>query len=296
METPAFSVIIPTRDRPRTAAACLEAIDRLDYPRDRFEVIVVDDGTRPAGAVQSAIGRKGGGDGSTRLLRLEGRGPAAARNAGVAAARFEYLAFTDDDCLPRRAWLRAFARHFEGAPESVAGGCTMNGLPDNLYSSASQELAGYFQRYWARADRPFFASNNLALSKRTFQAVEGFNAHFPIAGGEDRDFCDRVLHRGCGLHFVPEAEVDHFHALSLGKYWRQHFNYGRGAFLYGRARAVRWKEKNRRPPIRFYRDLFLLPFAKKTLSHPVRLSFLLLLSQAATALGFLIQRYGRSRP
>ena len=45
MTQPYFSVIIPTHARPDRLAACLEALANLDYPRDRFEVIVVDDGT-----------------------------------------------------------------------------------------------------------------------------------------------------------------------------------------------------------------------------------------------------------
>jgi len=107
---PFFSIVVPTCDRPRQLAACLQSLARLDYPRDRFEVIVVDDGTTTA-APALVVEMKAGPD--VRLVRQPHAGPAAARNLGASHARGSLLAFTDDDCAPAPDWLWALAARFE---------------------------------------------------------------------------------------------------------------------------------------------------------------------------------------
>ena len=94
---PFCSVIVPTRDRPDSLAECVAALSRLDYPSDRFEVIVVDDGSAAplSGLVDEARGKV-----SITLVRQESAGPGVARNTGARTARGELLVFTDDDCRP----------------------------------------------------------------------------------------------------------------------------------------------------------------------------------------------------
>jgi glycosyltransferase involved in cell wall biosynthesis len=88
-ERPTLSIIIPTHSRPVQLAACLASIARLDYPRDRVEVIVVDDG----GKTQlSAFNIPSGGFPLKRLVQAHA-GPAAARNNGVAHADGQFVAF-----------------------------------------------------------------------------------------------------------------------------------------------------------------------------------------------------------
>jgi glycosyltransferase involved in cell wall biosynthesis len=85
-----FSIVVPTRNRPAALRRCLESLSRLDYPRSRYEVIVVDDGGRPDLAF---VTREFGDRMSVSLLRVGHAGPAAARNAGVAASSGDMLAF-----------------------------------------------------------------------------------------------------------------------------------------------------------------------------------------------------------
>src|SRR5215470_15202715 len=117
--TPFFSIVVPTYRRPAQLAVCLDAITRLDYPADRFEVIVVDDGSGapPETAVAAVRGRV-----DVTLLAPPHRGPAAARNAGAAHAKGDVLAFTDDDCAPDASWLRALARCLGPDALCAAGG------------------------------------------------------------------------------------------------------------------------------------------------------------------------------
>src|SRR5215207_5979372 len=123
-----FSIIVPTYQRPAALARCLDAIRALDFPRDRFELLVVDDGspTPPADLI-AALDRSL----DAQLVRARHSGPAAARNAGARLARGRYLVFTDDDCAPRADWLSSIDRAIGATvgPRGV-GGRVVNLLTD----------------------------------------------------------------------------------------------------------------------------------------------------------------------
>src|SRR5436190_21831253 len=95
---PFASVVVPTHERGPALRACLESLAALDYPPERYEVIVVDDGgSAPLDELLDPLhGRL-----RVELLAQRRAGPAGARNAGVMRAGGEVLAFTDDDCRPR---------------------------------------------------------------------------------------------------------------------------------------------------------------------------------------------------
>ena len=283
-DVPFFSVIVPTYNRPGQLADNLRSLASLDYPRERFEVLIVDDGSAcPLDPVLRSF--RGALD--LTLLRQRNRGPAAARNAGAARARGELLAFTDDDCRPAPGWLRALAKCLGAAPDRAVGGRTVNALPANPYSAATQLLLEYVYEY-CHADvarGPFFASNNLALRADRFQTIGGFDIAFPRAAAEDRDLCDRWIQQGYQLAYAPEAVVYHAHPLSFRTFCRLHFNYGRGAFTFHRARDRRGSRSLLvRPP--FYLKLPLSPLRGQRGRRALWLSALLALSQGANGAGF----------
>jgi len=232
-----FSVIIPTRGRPKSLAACLESLSDLDYPRDQFEVIVVDDGSEmpPREVVESFADRL-----DVVLLTQPHGGPASARNTGAARAKGEFLAFTDDDCTVAKDWLQALASRFAETNDVAIGGRTINALPGDPYATASQLIVDVVYAFYnADPDRArFVASNNLAVAKDHFIAVAGFDSSFSLAS-EDRDLCDRWLSQGYRITYAPEVVVHHSRPMSFAAFCRQHFSYGRGAFRFERARARR---------------------------------------------------------
>nr|MBA2449195.1 glycosyltransferase [Chloroflexota bacterium] len=263
---------------------CLQALAGLDYPRERFEVIVVDDGSATSleRVVQRFRERL-----SLTLIRQPNAGPAAARNTGAARASGQFLAFTDDDCRPSADWLQAFAKPFGSRPDAALGGRTLNALPTNVYSTATQLLLEYVYAYTREAPErgPFFASNNLALPADGFRQTGGFDPSFPRAAAEDRELCDRWLRDGRDLAYAPEAVVHHTHALSLGTYWQLHVRYGRGAFRYHRARARRGAGPLKIRPSFYARLLFCRPPGRRG-HRALLVSGLLVLSQVANAAGF----------
>lgn len=280
--TPSVSVVVSTFNRSALLRDCLAALAGQDHPS--YEVVVVDDGSGAEHAdANAAIAAASG----VRLLRQENRGPASARNRGVEAARGDYVAFTDDDCEPAPTWLR---RLTTGATVTNArGGRTVNGLADDVYADATQLLIDYLYEYYRARDGRFFTSNNLLMPRRPLLELGGFDETMRHAGGEDRELCGRWLARGWGLDFVEDAVVHHGHALTLARFWRQHFTYGRGAWTY-RLRRRRWTTRPvRLEPFAFYRDLLLYPRAR---ARGWQSSALLLLAQVANASGYF---YARAR-
>ena len=227
-DLPACSVIIPTIRRPGPLAECLRSLAESDYPAEKLEVIVVDDGGGSEDDGVASVDRRL----EVSILRSRKAGPAAARNAGAARAGGEILAFTDDDCRVSRGWLMHLARVIGGNGELAAGGHTVNALEGNRWSSASQGIIDVVYRHYNDADghAKFLTTNNLAVPARAFHEVGGFDDTFKTA--EDRDFCRRWRMRGLGLKYEPEALVFHAHSLTFAGFVRQHFAYGRGAFRY----------------------------------------------------------------
>ena len=284
-EQPFFSIIIPTLNRSAQLATCLQSLACLDYPPDRFEVIVVDDGsrTRPETLVASLCNRI-----DIVLTPQPHGGPAMARNTGAQKAKGEFLAFTDDDCIPTANWLQTLSARFSGTRNVMIGGKTLNALPNNLYSTATQLLIDYLYQYYNPYpdDAHFFTTNNLAMPSDLFRSVYGFDTTFPLAAGEDRDFCDRWLHSGKRVIYAPEVVVYHAHVLNFRTFWRKHLTYGRGAYRYHQVRAQRGSGPFRPDP-KFYIRLILDPFIQKQRKRALRVTVLLMISQAANGLGFL---------
>lgn len=275
-----FSIIIPTYNRPVPLGHCLTALTQLDYPRARFEVIVVDDGSAvPVTEVAAAFRPRL----DLTVLTVPNGGPAAARNRGATPARGRYLAFTDDDCVPDRGWLRALDACASAAPGSMLGGRTLNAVPENACSALSQLVVevAYASYNIDPNNARFFASNNVAVPAARFRDLGGFDPGFTTA--EDRDLCARWLRGGGRLVYAPEAIVYHAHGLTLAGLWRQHFAYGRGAYRFHRAHGRWWIDR------RFYRDLVLRPYSNERIRRAALLTALLAVQQTANAAGFLAE-------
>jgi len=291
---PLFSIIIPTFHRPERLRDCLGAIGLLETPPGGFEVVLVDDGS-PGAKEAAAMVRDACPSLSLRYVIQEHGGPARARNRGAEEASGQYLACIDDDCRPDRDWLLQLADAFTGPEGRLVGGRVVNALPDNLFAEASQALMSYLYGYYLEQERPFFASCNLALSRTDFQRVGGFDTRFPLAAGEDRDFCRRSRHRGLHLVYAGNALVHHYHVLSLRSFIRQHFNYGRGAMFYHRLRKEDGRGGSGAEPPRFYFDLLRFPFTDPGCRRPRSVSLLLGLAQLANAAGFCFEWFSRRR-
>ena len=274
-----FSIVIATYNRPGPLAVCLEACAAQDFPRERFEVIVVDDG---GGAPLQAVLGPFEARLNISLITQANGGPGPARNTGAAHARGRYLAFTDDDCAPEPGWLRALAARLDGRDGRLVGGRIVNGLPDNPYCTASQATYDLFHAHLLGGDNPkrFFTTNNLSVPANGFRAMGGFYAH----NAEDRDFCDRWLSQGHQMIYAPEAQVCHYQRLNLRQFLHLHYSYGAGAFHYHWARSRRLGGRFRFYPLSL---LLMLRHPYKRQGHQAfAIAALMGLAKAANAVGF----------
>ncbi len=285
-----FSIIIPTRNRTKDLLNCLERIAQLEYPPDRFEVIVVDDGGSVA--LDELLTRFRQRLAVSLFLQPH-LGPASARNLGASHACGKYLVFTDDDCWPDPAWLSRLQAVFSESPDIAVGGLTVNALEGNIYSEASQMLilflCGYFNR--DPDDSVFLTSSNLSFPTERFRQLGGFSTQFASAGGEDRELCDRWRHAGLRMRYRPDVLVKHSHALTFAQFWRQHRNYGQGAYHFHRMRHNRSGQRLQIEPLAFYSGMLKFPFGETPSSRAIAISPLFAVSQLANATGFFREKF-----
>ncbi len=257
MSTRLVSVVIPTRDRPGALARCLAS---LRGQRDvRLELVVVDDGSKDFGAVRRVAQYA-----EARVVRLDGRGPAAARNAGIRGAAGDVVLLTDDDCVAWPGWAAELARVAD-VGGGLAVGRTLHDRRRPLVS-ASEAIVGHAER----CDR-FAATRNVGLRRELALAVR-FDERFRIAGGEDREWCRRLTGVGAPLVAAPRAVLFHDPELDVPGFLRQHARYGRGARV-----DPGWT----RGPAAAYGRLLLDGFRNGLLAGS-----LVVVAQAATAIGY----------
>jgi glycosyltransferase involved in cell wall biosynthesis len=263
-----ISVIVPTRDRPGALEECLDALSRQSC---ELEVVVVDDGVASREDVEGIVARYS----FARLVRGRGAGPAAARNAGASAARGDFFCFTDDDCQPAREWAERLVAQLEQGADAVAGTTLSCG---GALDTAS-EIAAHAPAVLPPppgSDLAFAPSNNLACTRAVFESVP-FDESFPLAAGEDREWCASLLAAGHTLRAEPTARIVHRQRLTFRSFVRQQARYGEGAFRFRRdSETPRTLEG-----IGFYVRLLRQGFAEGPL-----VGLLVGLAQAATATGF----------
>lgn len=287
-----FSIIVPTRNRPEQVKECVRSLVELDYPREQYEVIVVDDGGDHAleESLEALHERL-----NVTLIRQRQGGPASARNTGAARARGKWLAFTDDDCRPASDWLTRLEVAFHEVPDRMLGGKTLNALTHNLCAVTSQLILDIVYQFYNPdpGNARFFASNNMAVPAKLYAQLNGFDTRFPVAGSEDRELCDRWIHAGYQLTYIPQARIHHAHCLTLRGFCRQHFNYGRGAFRYHQLRAERGSGKMR-DEMAFHARLprqLVRPLSRLAFTQGVGVVMLLFLWQWANALGYSYEKW-----
>lgn len=191
-----IGVIIPARNAAATLPATLEGLSMQDH-EESFDVVVVDDCSADETA---AVAREAG---ALVVQMPSPAGPAAARNAGVAATQAPLLAFTDADCHPAPSWLREGLRQLAAGADLVTGPV----LP-------VREPGPFDRTLRIEGPSPLFESANLFVTRRAFDAAGGFERprflppsvpHF----GEDVVFGWRVIRSGARRAYAPDALVRH---------------------------------------------------------------------------------------
>jgi cellulose synthase/poly-beta-1,6-N-acetylglucosamine synthase-like glycosyltransferase len=240
---PFISVVICTRDRSDQLENCLHFLERQQYPR--FEVVVVDNAPSNT-AVRTLVEAKK--DEVPFHYVLEARaGLQRARNAGIAAASGDIIAFVDDDDEPDSHWLAGLACGFaEGDDIGCVSGMVVPARLDTQAQELFEQLGGHckgrdfssaiYSRHGPQSPLyplpPFGVGANMAFRREALVSIGGFDvalgAGTPALGGGDTLALTLVLLAGYRIAYEPAALMRHHHRRDLDSLRRQLHGYSVG--------------------------------------------------------------------
>jgi mycofactocin system glycosyltransferase len=221
---PFVSVIIPVMNRADELRRCLSSLTELSYPKEKLQIIVVDDGSidsSPQVALEfGAMMIPSGG---------VGRGPAAARNVGASVADGEIMAFIDSDCSASKEWLSQLIPAFNDNAMAAVGGavdgmCSESAV-DRYEAVMSSLSIGTRERVGnSGTDTFYLPSCNLLVRRSAFRSVGGFDDSMHV--GEDVDLTWRLRDRRWSICFLPLGNILHAHRSSIRSFMSRRFDYG----------------------------------------------------------------------
>jgi exopolysaccharide biosynthesis polyprenyl glycosylphosphotransferase len=222
-DLPFVSVAVPTYNHAGILPQCIRAVLDQTYPADRYELIVIDDGS--ADGTPAVLAACESADPRVRFASQRNRGPAAARNHGADLARGEILVFTDDDCVPERTWLAEMVRPFLSSPEPIAGvkGAYKTRQGELVAQFVQAEFESRYRKLGRSAYIDFVDTYSAAFRRDVFLQLGGFDTSFPKANNEDVEFSYRMEKRGHRMVFNPAAVVYHRHPDTLFRYMKTKF-------------------------------------------------------------------------
>lgn len=223
MSLPFASVVVAARDDAEALRDCLASLNSLDYPRERHEVLAVDNAS--ADRTAEVIERF-----PVTYLYEPRVGVGWARNRGIEAARGEILAFTDPDCVVTTGWLRSLVRPFADPQVGAVAGGIVPYPPRTLPElHAARRRSHTQERSLAHPALPFAMTPSVAYRRSAFEAIGGFDTTFSGGGWEDADLSWRLQrYTALGIAHAPDALVLHRYRDTFRSFFTQQFRYGIG--------------------------------------------------------------------
>lgn len=200
---PFVSVVIPTFNRKELLEKCLNSIFNVDYPRFRFEVIVVDGGSTDGTMLM--VQRKFP---MVKFIVEKRKGRSLARNIGWKNAKGQIVAYTDDDCVVDQNWLRSLICNFDSKEIGGVGGPLLLLLhPKSICDKFDGTPVGDFHYGIQKMFVEELVTANLAVRCEVFNKNK-FDVSL-VYDLEDIDFCKSLIESGFKLLYVPTAKVYH---------------------------------------------------------------------------------------
>ena len=201
-ELPPVSLIIITKDRRKDLSKCLSSLTSLEYPKDKLEIIVVEEADRPE-IIQGV-----------KYIHIprENRGWGYARNIGIKNSSHEIIGFIDDDCIVTEEWLNTLVAPFSEEIGGITGGVRVKdsnavGYCENVLGFPNGGLLRIHNSHNRIQKTIYLSTCNCLYKKEVFQRVGNFY-DAKKTRGTDSEFAMRAIrHYKC--LFVPQAIVYH---------------------------------------------------------------------------------------
>jgi glycosyltransferase involved in cell wall biosynthesis len=209
-----LTVVIPTYNRANYLSNCLDSLVSQDYPKEDFEVIVIDDGSldetkKIAESFQDKL--------DLRYFFQDHQGVSLARNKGIDEARGEVVVFFDDDALAQWDWLSSIKEIMK--TENIITG-RVEPIHDNIWK--------YFAPHYNQGAEPkesaVLLEGNCAIAKKVFADVGKFDAKLTY-GHEGREFLNRAKQK-YRIKYYPNMVIKHDYAFGLANYFHKQYSFG----------------------------------------------------------------------
>ncbi|HUK81413.1 MAG TPA: glycosyltransferase [Verrucomicrobiae bacterium] len=217
-DSPKVSVVVASYNGGRTLPACLNSLTHLKYPN--YEIVLVDDGSTDDTARIAAQFP------TVRTIHQRNMGLSAARNAGVAAAKGDIIAFTDSDCRADEDWLYYLVGDLLKTDAVAIGGHNFPPPEDNWVAGAVAAAPGGPAHVMLDDhNAEHIPGCNMAFWKWALEEIDGFDPIYRAAG-DDVDVCWRLLQRDRRIAFSHSGFVWHYRRNTITAYLKQQRGYG----------------------------------------------------------------------
>ena len=225
-----ISVVIPMRNEADILERCLSAMEELDYPKEFFEVVLVNDGSTD-NTGELITGQDWSFD--YQYIETDGVGVSKARDIGFRRAKGDFIAFTDADCVVERDWLLRLSEPFYEDVAAVGG---PNITPDDdvpfarcvglVLSFLSKPGARYAYEGDSVHEIHHNPTCNVMYRKSVLEEVNGFNQDLVTTDDEELDY--RIRKKGYRIIYTPNARVKHYRRPNWKKFMKMAYYYGVG--------------------------------------------------------------------
>ena len=221
------SIVIPTYNNACSLRKAVESLCVQTYPKNNYEIIVVDDGSTDNTA-QCIEELKNNYPLNLQYFSQDNKGPSAARNLGIKHARGDIVAFIDSDCIAADNWIEEIIRFYDN--DKVAGvGGKIEAVPTAL--TASRYCAYIRMHEKPKIDKTgvaYLITGNASFIKSALKRAGGFDERYNFPGGEELDLCYRLKRCKYSFRFNSKAIVYNSHKQGLKALLKSYFNYGKG--------------------------------------------------------------------